>query len=161
MWVVRRNRARVLQITGVPRGKKLTWDTLHKAGYLFEDRGPIYYVLEKVSGRPRANIETVTYEELLSRMPNPEALKHTWVACYVEHVQTPFTYRPLIVITDVPEDKTEKDIKRFVDTKGLTPHDYKMAWANHGIFRLDEAPAEVVGKIRRGDHNKVLKYEEV
>ena len=161
MWVVRRNRARVLQITGVPRGKKLTWDTLHKAGYLFEDRGPIYYVLEKVSGRQRSNIETVTYEELLSRMPDPERLKHIWVVCYVEHVQTPFSYSPRIVITDVPESASEKDVRRFIESKGLTPRHYKMAWANHCLVRLDEAPAIIIAKVRKQYYDKVIKFEEV
>jgi len=161
MWIVRCNKRRVLQVVGVPKGKKLTWEILSRAGYVFEDKGPLYYVIEKVSGRPRADIETVTYEELLSRMPNPEALKHTWVVCYVEHVQTPFVYSPRIVITDVPDDKTKKDVKRFIEVKGLTPYDYKMAWANYCLVRLDEAPAIVIAKVRKQYYDKVIKFEEV
>lgn len=50
------------------------------------------------------------------------------------HVRTPHEYIPKLFITDVPPGK---EVSRDLVDEYYTPSEFGIAWANHGISRLD------------------------
>jgi len=83
-------------------------------------------------------------------MPKPLPAD-TWVVYHVIHVRTPHQYIAKLFVTDVPEGKTEGDVKSALTRNGYDFGEFNIPWANHALTTLAEAPDQVVGAYRRGD----------
>jgi hypothetical protein len=83
-------------------------------------------------------------------MPKPLP-PDAWVVYHVIHVRTPHQHIGKLLVTDVPEGKTEDDVKSALTRNGYSFSEFHIPWANHALTALPDAPDEVVGAYRRGD----------
>ena len=74
-----------------------------------------------------------------------------WVVVFLIHVRTPHEHIPKLVIKHVPVDLSKYDVMDFCESMGYGFGEFGIAWANHYVCPLKDAPSSVKGAYRKGE----------
>lgn len=83
-----------------------------------------------------------------------------WCVYHFLHAHTPHQHIPVLVVTDVPDG--ESVTVGLLERAGFQFGDFGVPWANYHIVQVDPktSPADLVGRIRRGEGRRIS-YKEL
>lgn len=77
------------------------------------------------------------------------------------HVTTPYRYRPLLTICQVPESIEVDELRDLIERAGREEGEFDIPWANTYIAKIDsDTPSALVGAMRKIEH-ETLSYTEL